>query len=261
MIHLLDSIADAEDRHRGGVAVTGSHGGLISAARASRGGFRAAIFNDAGVGKDEVGVAGVVALGKIGVPAAAVDCMSARIGEAEETLAGVVSMVNTPAMALRVTFGMRAEEAARRFAAAGDPEDLLPAPADQRAEVEIKGNSVLLVDSSAFVTAEDDGRIIVTGSHGGVVGGDPDRALMANARLAVFNDAGMGKDRAGVGRLPALDRRGVAAVAVGAMSARIGSAESTLEAGVISAANLAAAALGAEAGTPLREFLEDVLLA
>ena len=70
--------------------------------------------------------------------------------------------------------------------------------------------------------AEDEGEIVVTGSHGGLIGADPKRALKANARLAVFNDAGVGCDEAGITRLAVLDDRGVAAVTVAHTSAKIG---------------------------------------
>lgn len=256
MIHLLDSITDASGAHAGGVAVSGSHGGLYPAAVASARGLKAAIFNDAGVGLDEAGVAGVMALGRIGVPAAAVDCMSARIGDAAETSRGVISMINTAAMAYRVTFGMDAAEAARRFLAADEPEDRLPAPEEARREVEIGGLRVILADSASLVTPEDAGAVIITGSHGGLIGGDPARALKApGARLAVFNDAGKGKDGVGMARLPALDQRAIPSVTVSAMSARIGDAASALETGVISGCNEAAERCGVLTKMPLREAL------
>lgn len=260
MIHLLDSITDAREEHAGGVVVTGSHGGLYPAAVASRWRFRAAIFNDAGVGRGEAGVAGVIALGKIGTPAVAVDCHSARIGEAAETLAGVVTMVNPAAMALRVSFGMDAGEAARRFLAAAEPEGRLDPPLEARREAPVGDGRVWLLDSASLVGPEDEDEVVVTGSHGGLIGGDPARALKARARFAVFNDAGMGKDRIGMSRLPALDARGVAAVTVAAASARIGEAASALESGVISAVNEAAAAMGAEVGMPLRRCIADRVL-
>ncbi len=256
MIRLFDTITDANAAHAGDIAVTGSHGGIFPAAAASRAGLKAVIFNDAGVGLDEAGVAGVVALGKIGAPAAAVDCQSARIGHAAETLDGVISMANAPAMALRVFFGMDAAEASRRFEAAAELEARLDPPHEERRFVECGTGRVLLVDSAALVRAEDSGEVIVTGSHGGLVGGDPARALKARARLAVFNDAGIGKERAGLTHLAALDAFGVAAVTVAAATARIGDAASALETGVISSGNAAATALGAKVGAPLRRCIE-----
>ena len=67
-------------------------------------------------------------------------------------------------------------------------------------------------------------------------------------RGALYNDAGIGKDEAGVSRLPALDARGIAAATVSAASARIGDARSTYEDGIISRVNASAAALGLREG-------------
>ena len=65
---------------------------------------------------------------------------------------------------------------------------------------------------------------------------------------ALYNDAGIGIDEAGVSRLPALDARGIAAATVAAASARIGDARSTYEDGILSGSMPRAAALGLRAG-------------
>jgi hypothetical protein len=77
-------------------------------------------------------------------------------------------------------------------------------------------------------------------------------------RLAVFNDAGIGKDGAGIAALPLLQQHGIGAVAVAHDSARIGEAASTWDDGVISALNATAAALRARSGVPLRDWLAPV---
>ena len=77
----------------------------------------------------------------------------------------------------------------------------------------------------------------------------------AGVRLAVFNDAGIGKDGAGIAALALLQTQGVAACAVAHDSARIGEARSTLDDGVVSCTNEAAARLGARAGQRLRDWL------
>jgi hypothetical protein len=64
----------------------------------------------------------------------------------------------------------------------------------------------------------------------------------------VFNDAGVGKDDAGLAALAFLQSHGLAACTVSHASARIGEAQSTLDEGVISHANALATALGVEAG-------------
>src|SRR5262249_57930607 len=100
----------------------------------------------------------------------------------------------------------------------------------------------------------DGGRMGATGPHGGLPGGRPETALRGPALAALFNDAGLGADDAGVGRLAALDDRGIAAATVSAASARIGDGESTYRDGVLSEANNAALALGAEPGMAAAAF-------
>ena len=254
--YLLDSITDAREEHRGGVAVSGSHGGLYPAAVASRAGLRGVIFNDAGRGLEEAGVAGARGLDAMGMAAACVDCMTCLIGSASDAAAnGVISFANAEAAALGVAPGQGAREAALLLLAARAPEKIAPAIEEARRERAIGGVATLLVDSASLVRADDAGAVIVAGSHGGLIGGDPARALKTDARFAAFNDAGVGKDACGVSRLPALEARGVAAVAVSASTARIGDAASAVETGVISAVNAPAAALGARIGAPLREAI------
>jgi len=81
-------------------------------------------------------------------------------------------------------------------------------------------------------------------------------ARQPNPRAAaLFNDAGIGIDEAGVTRLPALDARGIAAATVAAASARIGDARSTYEDGILSRVNRRAAALGIAPGMTARDFV------
>lgn len=254
---LLPSITDANACHRGRVVVSGSHGGLYPGYLAAKAGLRAAVLNDAGDGLDGAGVAGIHALNQIGMAAAAVSHLSARIGDADDMLArGVISTVNAAAADLNVTTGMACAEAAERLAQASMPTAGLP-PVDEGRRVIARdgGTDVVLADSASLVGAEDIGRIVITGSHGGLVGGDPARALKTVAALAVFNDAGGGIEDAGISRLPALDVRAIPAVTVAHMSARIGDAASAWETGVISHANAAAAALGATPGELLRNWI------
>ena len=99
-----------------------------------------------------------------------------------------------------------------------------------------------LVDSITELTADDAGCLAVSGSHGGVSAAR--YALVARPLLSIFNDAGVGKDSAGVAGLDLLQQAGLAACAVAHTSARIGEAASTLASGEISHLNLAARALG-----------------
>jgi hypothetical protein len=106
------------------------------------------------------------------------------------------------------------------------------------------------------VQPEDAGAIVVTASHGALIGGDPRKALQVDGFAGVYNDAGGGADGCGTSRLPALEARGIAALTVAAASARIGDARSTYEDGIVSAVNARAKALGADVGAPLQPLLE-----
>jgi hypothetical protein len=114
---------------------------------------------------------------------------------------------------------------------------------------------VWALDSASLVLAEHKDAIVVTGSHGGLLGGKPETALKYDVRGALYNDAGIGKDAAGTSRLPALDARRIAAATVSAASARIGDARSTYEDGIVSRVNPRAAALGLREGMTAREFV------
>ncbi|MCU0813311.1 MAG: hypothetical protein MUC32_02940 [Burkholderiaceae bacterium] len=110
-----------------------------------------------------------------------------------------------------------------------------------------------LVDSITEAIGRAAGAAAVSGSHGGTSAAR--FALEAGVVLAVFNDAGVGRDGAGIAALWLLQARGVAACAVAHTSARIGAAQSTWNDGVISHVNDAARALGARPGVALRAWL------
>lgn len=257
---LLDSITDVSEMAQRQVVVSGSHGGLYPAAVAVQAGVRAVVFNDAGQGFEDAGVAGVLALAGVGMAAAGVDCHSCRIGSAHDMIErGRISVANDTARGLGVTVGQSVLDACSLLEKAGLPTGTLPKPHEARSMVSLPGGrEVLLVDSASLVGPGDAGRIIVTGSHGGLIGGDPARALKALARIGVFNDAGIGADEIGISRLPALQARGVAAVTVSHDTCRIGDAASALQTGVISALNALARDLGARAGQPLGAWLRDL---
>jgi len=114
---------------------------------------------------------------------------------------------------------------------------------------------IVLMDSASLACPEDKGQIVVTASHGALVGGKATSALQVDGFAAVYNDAGVGIERAGISRLPTLDQAGVAGVTVSAQSARIGDAQSAYEDGVISHVNDVARRLGASPGEPLKPRL------
>lgn len=112
---------------------------------------------------------------------------------------------------------------------------------------------LVLLDSVTTVGPQHAGCMVVTGSHGGASVVRYARAV--EALLYVFNDAGIGKDDAGVAALAELERAGVAAAAVSHLTARIGEARDSWEHGVVSRANAQALALGVRVGQALRTSL------
>jgi hypothetical protein len=256
------SVTKLTAEHAGRVMVAGSHAGTIAAYLAVKGGLRAVIFNDAGVCLDKSGIAGLDYLQDLGIPGAAVDCMTARIGDGADMHArGVISHLNAAAAALGVARGMRCAEAARL---------LLAAPVrrcEARIEVETRyplrerpgEPPVWGLDSASLIRPEDRDRILMVGSHGALLGGDPRTALREDAIAAVFNDAGVGIDGAGITRLPALDGRGIPAATVDSRTARISDARSCWETGVLTHVNATAAALGAKPGQSAQVFADLVV--
>lgn len=245
----------------GRVVICGSHGGRYPGYLAARAGVRAIILCDAGIGKDEAGVAGLAYLETLGIAAAAVSSWSCRIGDPLDMLRrGGVSRANALARAVGVFEEQGCREAAECLTAVPLQQAVSPSPIGESRQV-IEGDSrrIVLIDSAADVRAEDAGQIIVTGSHGGLVGGEPAKALQVDGFAGVFNDAGIGMERAGLARLPALDQRDIAAFTVAASSARIGEACSTYEDGVISAVNERAAENGAKEGMSARQVIESWL--
>ncbi|MBL8343284.1 MAG: hypothetical protein JNL30_17590 [Rubrivivax sp.] len=115
------------------------------------------------------------------------------------------------------------------------------------------GGAVLLMDSITKVAPSDSGTIVVSASHGGASSGE--FALEVPLKLVVFNDAGVGKDEAGVAALAMLQKRGVAGATVSHTSARIGDAQDMWECGVLSHLNAAALALGLKVGERMQPAL------
>ncbi|HEX8168686.1 MAG TPA: hypothetical protein VF601_23235 [Beijerinckiaceae bacterium] len=252
-----DTITKLPPDASGAVVVSGSHGGRYPGYLAAKAGVRAVILNDAGVGHDAAGIGALAYLEALGIAAAAVSHESCRIGDTQDMLArGRVSHANAAARAAGVIPDMACLEAAVLLTGAAHVRAEAPEVGEGRGEIADAGaRRIVLVDSAAMVVPADAGAVVVTGSHGGLVGGDPAMALRTEAFAAVFNDAGIGLEEAGIGRLPALDRRGMAAFTVAAASARIGEARSTFEDGIVSRANDTAARLGAAAGARARDVL------
>jgi len=251
-----ESVTELGAEVRGAVLVAGSHGGRIAGFYAAKAGAHAVILNDAGVGKDAAGIAALGELEAIGMAAACAAHSSARIGDGADMLArGRISHVNALAARCGVVPGMAVRDAAVRLSAAPAPQSAPRAYAEGRALLAAGPPEVWGLDSLGLLLDEDAGRLLVVGSHGALQGGRAETALRVAARAAVFNDAGIGADGAGLSRLPVLAARGIPAATVDCMSARIGDCRSMWATGVISALNVVAQDLGASCGERVPEFI------
>lgn len=117
--------------------------------------------------------------------------------------------------------------------------------------------SLRVVDSITQLGPQDAGCLAVSGSHGGI--SSARYALAARPLLSVFNDAGVGKDAAGLAALPFLQSHGLAACTVAHDSARIGEANSTLNDGIVSHVNALAQTLGVALGQRCQSVIEKLI--
>jgi hypothetical protein len=203
------------------------------------------LFNDAGVGKDAAGIAGLDIASRFDMGAAAVSHESARIGSGQETHdSGVVTFLNGCAESAGVVIGMTAADASRRLARRHhDVTRPRPrSPRDDAPTLLVSGPiRAHAFDSISQAVGPFEGTIAVTGSHGGIVAG---RAIRVPLSGAFFNDAGGGKEGAGMTRLPLLDAQDTPAATVGHRTARIGDGCDTYRSGVLTHVNVAARRLG-----------------
>ena len=246
--------ADARDT----IVVCGSHGGMYPAWLAAHAGVRAIVLNDAGIGRHQAGIAGVTWLASLGIAACAIDYRSARIGDGEGMVAGgVVTTVNEIAALHGCLPGHTCRQVAKclRENAKEAPAEDVPEIGELRARVANSGHRpVWAVDSVTLARPEDRRAVLVTGSHGGLLGGKPDDGMLdVVVFAAIFNDAGGGKDDAGFARLPVLDGRGIAGATVSCNTARIGDGRSTYDTGVLSRVNAVARRLELKEGMTARE--------
>lgn len=115
---------------------------------------------------------------------------------------------------------------------------------------------VLVMDSITKVTPQDEGCMVVSASHGGASSGE--FALEVPLRVVFFNDAGVGKDDAGIASLHMLEAKGVAGGTVSHTSARIGDSQDMWDHGVVSHVNATAKALGIAPGQALKIILTQL---
>lgn len=263
MFKTVDSITKpAAGELEGLVCLSGSHGGTYAAYLAARTRARAVVLHDAGVGRDDAGIACIDYCQALGMASATVGHMSARIGDGADMLVrGRISHANEQARAVGCHPGLSCRDALAALESAPPWHAEPPVYEEGQGEIMLAEGAepVIYLDSASMVLPEHAGRILAIGSHGALLGGDPAAALRTDARAALYNDAGIGIDGAGTTRLPALQDRGIAAVTVSAASARIGDGRSTLMDGIISAVNAMAEDTGAGVGMAAVAWVRTLL--
>lgn len=118
-----------------------------------------------------------------------------------------------------------------------------------------RARQLVLLDSIARIGTHCAGQVVVSGSHGGSSAAGFVLEQPSPPHAVFFNDAGVGKDGAGIAALALLQPRGVACAVYSHLSARIGDAADGRDHGVITHLNAAAGAEGLAAGMAVRDAL------
>lgn len=219
-------------------------------------GPRAVIAHACGVGKDGAGIGGLALCQRFGVPAAAIETMSARISDGRSAWDGSIGHVNEAAAALGVAVGQPVREAAKRLldAPPGRPLDVGEAIDNREYELSRGAEGGIYAIWNLLLLhgqAERPNDVFCIAAHSGKVMAE--RSVVMRPKGLIANDGGMGKDGSGIDGLAILQQAAIPAAAVAAMSARIGDARSTYHDGVISASNEAATACGVRPGMAASE--------
>lgn len=120
-----------------------------------------------------------------------------------------------------------------------------------------KHGGIVVVDTISYVSEEDEGYVIVGGSHFGKICGE--QTSKFKPKGVILNDAGKGKDDAGIQGLYVLEKEGIPGASVSAMSARIGDGFSSYKEGEISYLNDPAERLGIMLGMKAKEAAKKML--
>lgn len=259
-VNVMDSVSFADIDDQGHVIVTASHGGRSAGEYAARILPLITVCNDAGIGKNRAGIAGLSDLDAHGVIGIGVSHTSARIGDGWDIWEnGLISYVNEMGHAAGFRIGSPLKGAIETYLT-GNPETVTrPAayPPDNHAAMErsvlceLGGRRIVAMDSISIIHPDDHDQVVVAGSNGGLASGEVARKI--RPAFLALNDAGIGKDKAGIAGLIEIDGTGLAAVGIGHDTAEISSGRDMWTAGFVSFANDSAARLGVRAGMTLRD--------
>jgi uncharacterized protein YunC (DUF1805 family) len=255
-IVLLDSLGDLQPGNTCPILVCASHcgdnGTLARKVKSCH--VKAVFLNNAGIGKNQAGISGLKHYEAEGILACAVDHNSAEIGVARDTWEnGIISHTNGLAEATGIKGGDTVQEAVTKIRHLFNISSSAPInqnletsigeetansnKADLKKQVQtlIDGVSITVTDSITFLKENNAGDIVVCGSHGGLSAGE--YAQKRCVKAVFFNDAGIGKNNAGVKSLDSLSDAGILACTVDCMSAEIFNGQDILDNGIITVCN------------------------
>jgi len=272
---LLDSLGDLQPNNISPILVCASHCGDNGAfARKLKNCRVKAVFlNNAGIGKNQAGISGLPHYAAEGILACAVDHNSAEIGVASDTWeSGIISHTNTLVKEAGIQPGDSVQGAVARIINTFDKssqiqtnkpiETVLDENKDSKVDLkkqiqtQIDGVSITVTDSITFLNENNAGDIVVCGSHGGVSAGHYAQKLQLKA--VFFNDAGIGKNNAGIKSLDSLSDAGILACTVDCISAEIFNGQDILDNGIITACNQLATSRNIKENMTVKEAIKYI---
>jgi len=178
---LLDSLGDVKPENTSPILVCGSHcGGNLALARQVKNcHFKAVFLNNAGIGKNNAGIRGLLHYEAEGVIACAVDRNSAEIGIAFDAWeGGIISHINDLAKTAGIEIGDSIQTAVAKISpkinsasknvdsevSVSEPEGRIELKV--QSQTQITGKNITVTDSITFLNERNAGDIVVCGSHG-----------------------------------------------------------------------------------------------
>ena len=253
---LLDSLGDLQPSNSRPILVCASHCGDNGtfARKLKNCHVKAVFLNNAGIGKNQAGISGLTHYEAENILACAVDHYSAEIGVARDTWeSGIISHTNIMAEDAGIQIGDSVKKAVAKIINIIDKASLIQknksfeshineekensckVDLKKQIQTQIDGVSITVTDSITFLNESNAGDIVVCGSHGGVSAGH--YAQKHRIKAVFFNDAGIGKNSAGVKSLESLSDAGILACTVDCMSAEIFNGQDILDNGIITVCN------------------------
>ena len=271
---LLDSLGDIHPDNVSPILVCASHcGDNGTFARKLKSCHVKAVFlNNAGIGKNQAGISGLSHYQAENILACAVSHNSAEIGVSRDTWeCGIISHTNSLAEETGIQPDDSVQEAVAKIINLPSSaqknksaESLSPEREENRSKVDLKkqiqtqidGVSITVTDSITFLNESNAGDIVVCGSHGGASAGH--YAQKHQLKAVFFNDAGIGKNNAGIKSLESLTDAGILACTVDCMSAEIFNGQDTLDNGIITVCNQLATSRNIKEKMTVKEAIQYI---